>query len=364
MRQRVTTLLGAIGLARSVAPSENRPGRRRAARDDRRDTTGAEHRSGAGAAEGFSRRLLPFDRWQKRHRPAAFVYAVIKKYGEDGGGRLAATVAYYGFFSVFPALLALVSIAGLVLAADSQFRQDLVDTALGQFPVIGGTISDGAFDGNITAVVIGVAGALWAGLGAMLAVSHALDTVWDVPWHERPDPLRGRIRGLLMFLVIGGGLVAATVITNLVTELAMPGIVKFGLVSMNVAVNVLIAFLAFQILTAAHLRWSHLWPGALVAGVLFYGLQTLGSLVVTRYVANAGDTYGAFALVIGLLTWFHIVSQVTLLSAEVNVVRSRRLFPRTLVGDDLTPADRRALAGFQRAAARHKSIEPIDAPAA
>lgn len=325
---------------------------RRARRQQVVDT---RHRSSDEPRTGLKARI---DSLQKRNRAVAFAYAVIKKYGEDGGGRLAATVAYYAFFSVFPALLALVAIAGFVLDDDPALRADVVDTAIGQFPVIGQSISEASLGGSGPALAVGVAGAIWAGLGAMLATQHALNTVWDVPWHERPDAVRSRLRGLLMFVVIGVGLVGATVLTNLVTALSLPGIAKVGIAAANVAVNVGIALLAFQILTQKNLRWRDLVPGAVLAGLVFYALQTLGSVLVDRYVTNASDTYGTFALVIGLLTWFHLAAQATLLAAEVNVVSARKLHPRTLFGDQLTEADQRALRRHQEAAARHPLAPP------
>lgn len=348
----MTKILRAIGAALVAYAIASTIGGSRSTEDavpDASQPAGAMDRD--AAKPGLRTRI---DRIQKRLAPVAFAHAVIKKYGEDGGGRLAATVAYYAFFSVFPAMLALAAIAGFVLDRNEDLRRDLVDTAVGQFPVVGDSIADASLSGSGVALAVGVAGAVWAGLGAMLASQHALNTVWDVPWHDRPDPVSARFRGLLMFVVIALGLVLATVLTNLVTEAPLPAGARVGIVAANVAVNVGLAYLSFQILTAEHVRWSELWPGAVAAGVGFYVLQTTGSLVVRRYVASASDTYGTFALVIGLLSWFHIASQLTLISAEINVVRSRRLWPRTLFGDDLTEGDRRAFAGFRRAAARHE----------
>lgn len=311
-----------------------------------------------GGEPSSNKLLAALDRAQKRRPVLAVPAAVVKKYGEDGGGRLAATVAYYGFFSVFPALLALVAITGFVLADQPDLRADVVDTAIGQFPVIGNDIADESFGGSPLAVVVGVGGALWAGLGAMLAAGHAFNQVWDVPWHERPNAATARIRGLLMLVVIAVALVAATVLAGLVASAPLPGSARVGIAAGHLAVNIGVAMLAFQILTKPLLNWRNQLPGAVVAGLGFWGFQTLGAVLVARFAADAGDTYGQFALVIGLLTWFHLVSQVTLLAAELNVVLARRLYPRTLFGDELTPGDRRALAGYQRAAARHESVEP------
>jgi uncharacterized BrkB/YihY/UPF0761 family membrane protein len=71
-------------------------------------------------------------------------------------------------------------------------------------------------------------------------------------------------------------------------------------------------------------------------------LQSFGGWYVQHAVARASDTYGAFATVIGLLSWFWLGSNLLLLSAEVNVVLHRRLWPRSLAGP-LAPADRLAL---------------------
>ena len=77
--------------------------------------------------------------------------------------------------------------------------------------------------------------------------------------------------------------------------------------------------------------------------MLLVVLQQLGSFVVRRYIAGASDTYGTFAIVIALLSWFFLVSRVILMSAEANQVLADGLSPRRLLGDGPpTDADRRA----------------------
>jgi hypothetical protein len=97
-------------------------------------------------------------------------------------------------------------------------------------------------------------------------------------------------------------------------------------------------------------------------GIAYFGLQQLGGFVVRR-LANATDVYGTFAVVIGLLTWFHLLGQLTLLAAEINVVRQRRLYPRRLLGDKLTDGDRRALEGYLAAQVRDRRVWSAPAPA-
>src|SRR5262245_31581087 len=63
---------------------------------------------------------------QQRHGVFGFPYAVIKKYGDDDGGREAALITYYGFLSIFPLLLLGVAILSRVLASDPELRQKLI----------------------------------------------------------------------------------------------------------------------------------------------------------------------------------------------------------------------------------------------
>jgi uncharacterized BrkB/YihY/UPF0761 family membrane protein len=89
-------------------------------------------------------------------------------------------------------------------------------------------------------------------------------------------------------------------------------------------------------------RIPELLPGAALAAAGSLALQAAGSWYVERTVTGASQTYGAFALVIGLLSWFWLGAHLVLLAAEVNVVLHHRLWPRSL-GGALEDADRAAL---------------------
>src|SRR6185312_3446356 len=77
------------------------------------------------------------DRFQRRHRWAGLPLAVVYKYNDDQGGYLAALITYYGFLSVFPLLLLLSSVLGFVFQAYPNVQQEILESALRQFPVIG-----------------------------------------------------------------------------------------------------------------------------------------------------------------------------------------------------------------------------------
>jgi membrane protein len=102
--------------------------------------------------------------------------------------------------------------------------------------------------------------------------------------------------------------------------------------------------LAFKVLTSRPLAMRTLVPGAVLASVAWFLLQFAGAWYFDSRVKGASDTYGTFALVIGLLSWFFLLAQITILSAEVNVVRAYRLWPRSFVAGDTTEADRALVA--------------------
>ncbi|HSL58141.1 MAG TPA: YihY/virulence factor BrkB family protein [Acidimicrobiales bacterium] len=297
--------------------------------------------------------LAPLDRLQRRTPWLGFVLGVVKRFGEHGAGRLAAVISYYAFFSIFPLLLAFVTILGFVLEGDEQLRQDLVDSAIGQIPLIGSEIADsaGALTGNGVALAVGLGGALWAGMGAMLAGQHAMNTVWDVPRYQRPKLPTARLRALGGLAVLGVGVIGSTAVAGLVTAVeGLPVVGRLGLLAANLAVNIGVLALAFRVLTAERLTWRQVLPGAVVGAVGYVALQNLGTFLVDRFVTGASDTYGTFAVVIGLLSWFHLLAQVTVFAAEVNVVRARQMHPRSWAGGALTDGDQRALASTRRAA--------------
>jgi inner membrane protein YhjD len=292
--------------------------------------------------------LARIDAWQRRHRWAAFVVAVVKKFGEDRASSLAALIAYYAFLSLFPLLLAFVSVLGFVLEDDPGLQEDIVDSALARIPVIGSQLVDDVqpLTGSSVALVIGVVGALWAGLGVTLALGRAFDDIWDVPRLEQRGPVARRARGALVLVILACLLVAATVVGGaaIASEIG-PIAERIGAAGVSLLVNSAVFLAAFWLLTAGPRRLPDLLPGVLFAATGWLALQAAGAWYVTRVIEGASDVYGAFALVIGLMSWFWLGAHLLLLAAEVNVVRLRRLWPRSLAGD-LEPADRLAMERF------------------
>jgi YihY family inner membrane protein len=291
----------------------------------------------------IEQRIRRIDAFQQQRRWAAFPFAVIKKFGDDRAGNLAALIAYYGFFSLFPLLLTFVSILGILLKDNDSLRQSILDSALRDFPVIGDQIAKNihAITGGGVVLAIGIVGTLWAGMGVTAAAQSAMNQVWDVPRKQWPNFLTSRLRGLIMLAILGTLTVASTFMSGLASS-GGPAAVGATLgIAASLVLNLALFLLGYRVLTVRDLSWGDVFPGAVVAAVLWTAMQSLGGYYVTHQIKNASDVYGTFALVIGLLVWMYLGAQIFLLAAEVNVVRKTRLWPRSLVQQPpLAPADK------------------------
>jgi membrane protein len=292
--------------------------------------------------QGAAERL---DRWQRDSALVAFPVAVAKKFVDDRGPRIAVQVAYWGFFSAFALLLVFVALLGFAFHGDPSFQHDVRASVLERMPVLGAQIdgSVGTLKGSAVALVVGVLGALWTGLGVTLAIGEALDRVWAVPLIDRPGFVSARARGLLVVAMLGTVTVAATAVVGLATQGGIDSwLAQLASVAGSFAFDLLVFVACFRVLTAARVSTRAVLPGAVVATLGLGVMQAIGAVYITYVVENSSDTYGGFAVVVGLLSWLFVLAQVTLFAAEVNVVLAWRLWPRSLRGH-LLPADERAL---------------------
>ena len=304
----------------------------------------------------LTRVIASIDDWQRRRALGGLPLAVLKKFGEDRASSLAALVAYYAFFSLFPLLLAFVSILGFVLEDNPSLRADVVDTALARIPVIGAELRGDVqpLTGSGIALAVGLLGALWAGLGVTLALGRAFADIWDTPRLEQPGGFRARARGLALLLILGAILVASTATTGLAVGGGIgPAAERGAAVVGALAVNAVAFLTVFALLTPRPRRLRDLLPGVGLAATGALALQSLGGWYIDGVIVDASAIYGTFAIVIGLLTWFWLVAHLLLLAAEVNVVLRWHLWPRALTGE-LEPADELALRRFAEATRRDR----------
>src|SRR5580700_3897906 len=232
----------------------------------------------------IERGLRKVDGFQRRHTVPAFAFALSKKYGDDRGGQLAALLAYYGFLTLFPLLLLLVTILGIVAGGSHSIAARIENSAFAQFPVIGSG-SGNSLAHNIHAlrrnsvvgVVVGVLGLLWGSQGAAQTGQFAMAQVWNVPIAERPNFVSRFLRTLLVlavffvFLVLSSGLAAVSGWGH------HSVLVRVGGLAGSLVVNALLYFLAFRVLTPKVVATRSLVPGAVAGALVWTVLQNVGT---------------------------------------------------------------------------------------
>jgi YihY family inner membrane protein len=291
------------------------------------------------------RTLRRVDRYQQRHGWLGFPFAVIKKFGDDKGGNLTTLLAWNGFFALFPLLLILVTALGFLLSRHPALEQRVLNSTLAEFPIIGDQLQKNVHSlrANGLGLVIGLVGFLWGARGITQAGQHAMAEIWNIPGKQRPSFATRQLRGLVLLLVFGLGVVATTALAALASFGGHSLLVVLANLAASAVVNAALFLIAFRVLTPGRIPTRRLLVGAAVAGVLFTLLQAAGGYLVGHNLKHAQAVYGFFAIVLGLMSWLFLSAQVILYGAEVNVVRARRLWPRSILQPPLTEADQRAL---------------------
>ena len=270
-----------------------------------------------------SRRVMEI---RRQHVAVDLIVDTLDGWRRHITGRNASVLAFFGFLSIFPLMLAATTILGFVLQGNEDLQQRIIDGALADIPVLGQELQADptSLDGNWWALIIGLGGALWSATKAFVGLQGAQDDVWEIDVDHRDAMPKQRGKALLGLVFIGAAQIGSLVITALVNAAGFPVGGRIALLAATVAINVSVLAAMFRYLTAAELTWSDVWPGAVIAGVLYSALQYFGAGIVGRIIDNAGDTYGQFALVLGLVTWLSLLAISSLMSAEFNGALMRR----------------------------------------
>ncbi len=296
------------------------------------------------AAGGMKR---TFDGFQQRHAAVGIPLATAKKFSEDYSTNLASMIAFWAFFSIFPLFLAFVTLLGFFLPADQ--KQSVLQHVSSMFPLLD-TSTVGKLSGSWWALAVGLGSALWSGTAAVRVTQFAFNSVWEIPYRDRPKLLEKLTRSLAVLATLGVGIVVSTIVTGFVsgqnTGVQLGAAGRIGGFALAIVLDVGIFVAAFRMLTDREVSTRDVLPGAVFSGLVFWVLQSASSLIISRYLSNAQSTYANFATVIAILWWFYLQSVVTLLGAQVNVVLAERLWPRGLVDAPATEADHRAFEAY------------------
>jgi hypothetical protein len=190
------------------------------------------------------------------------------------------------------------------------------------------------------------------------AMQNALNSVWEVPMSARPGFPWAILRSVGLILVIGPGIIATIVLSSVAGGTGHLGGVfaRIAATVVSLVLNIGLFWLGFRLATAKEVSFRDLRLSAILAAVAWQILQLVGGYFIGHQLAS-NSAYGAFAVVLGLLAWFYLQAQLTLYMVELNVVRRRRLWPRSLVPPPLTEADLAAYQLYAQAGQRRNDVE-------
>lgn len=264
---------------------------------------------------------------QSRSFALTVLISAAKGFNEDHCAHLAAGMAYYAVFSLFPLLLGLIALASFLMeSGEAQSRivaaaaqvlpgsADLVRRNVQLVLVQRGTIG-----------LVAVVGLLWSAKAVFGAITTSLNLAWDVP-ESRPF---WELTAMELALVIGAGFffllsLAVTSTLAVLSGLDVPLLGTLGAsplwalagIPFSLALSTVAILLLYRFLPNKRLTFRDVWPGALVAGILFEIAKSAYVYYTTSF-ADYELVYGSLAAVIGLLFWTWISSAILLFGAEI-----------------------------------------------
>ena len=290
------------------------------------------------------RAVAAADRWQRKNRVAGPGYGVIKKFSDDRANLLVVSLGWYGFTAIYPLLLVIITIFGFV--GVESLGKDVIHT-LHQFPVIGSQFNPGSggsnLHGSVLGLVIGLVGLIYGAQGVTQVAQQAMAQVWNVRQVDLPGFLPRLIRSLVGLVVIGSSFLVSAFVGSLAVSAGQTLIARILLIVGLALCNTALYLLAFWALTPKVASVKDLIPGAVVGGIGMTMLTTIGTGLIQHQLRNSTATYGAFASVIGVVTYLLLLGKLSIYAAELNPVLSRRLWPRALPMMEPTDADDQVL---------------------
>jgi hypothetical protein len=217
---------------------------------------------------------------------------------------------------------------------------------LTSYPVIGHLGGHGLNQAGL-ALVIGILLTLYASLGVANAIQNAMTTAWAVPRYQRPGFPKNKLRSLGLIAVIGPGeilTIALSTVASTAGHLFGGAGGRAAAIVISLLLNIGLFWLAFRIATPKEIPGRDMRLGAILAAVAWQILQLALSSSLVHLHSNSA--YGTFGTVLAILTWFYLQAQITLYVVELDVVRARKLWPRSLAPPPLTRADLRAYQAY------------------
>ncbi len=267
-----------------------------------------------------------------RNRFITLALRVIREMKDDDATHLAAGVAYYAMFSLFPLLLGFLAISGLVLNSEG-LEQKFMDFVTDNLPG-----SEQIVKENVGQVVrfrglLGIGafiGLLWSASAVFGAINRAVNRAWDIrqdrPFYiAKPRQLAMALGVGILFLLSTSATSAIQVFTDPSRDLGVPGqdfLLGIGLGHLALrmvpwAMTLLIFLMVYRFLPDCKTYWRFIWPGAVVASVLFEVAKSLFVWYLNN-IATYDQVYGSLTSVMALLFWIYISALILILGAEIS----------------------------------------------
>lgn len=281
------------------------------------------------------------DQFQQRHPVVGLPYAIIKKFGDDDGGYQAALITYYGFLSIFPLLLVVLTIIQIIFHNNLEVRHE-VSQSIGHFlPGIGSALESNVHSMGRSGIglAIGLLLTFYGARGVADVLRHALNDIWQVPRMRRTGFPKGLLQSLLIMIVAAIGFAATIAVSSFSAALGHAVWVKIvaNIAGFFVLFGVLL--FVFRTATSRKVPPKDMFVGTAIAAAAMQILLTFGSLLVAHQLKNFDALYGTFAVVLGMLFWIYLLAQVVVYAVEIDSVRHLKLYPRAIQNDKPTPQD-------------------------
>ena len=265
---------------------------------------------------------------------------MVRKYSDDRAGTLTAQISHAAFLSIFPMFLVMLTVLGIVLDGNTSLQNDIVNSALRQFPIIGSDLEHNVHElstTNALALVIGLVYLFYGCMRLSRASQVMMSVVWGIDRDQLPTFVRWLPRAAAFVLVLGVGFIAGGAAAGLGAFGRLgPGSAFIGLV-LSLVINVLMYWAGFVVLVHIPKGERAVWPGAVFGGIGWTVLQFVGAQLVNHQLRHLSNLYGTFATVLGLIWWVALGALITVYAAEFNVVLVRHLWPRSIRAGDSRP---------------------------